>query len=152
MTKSPSRKEQIRNLLKQKNISIAVLAMHIGKSRGSLNSVLKSPHSLSEEDFKYYKKSIESIDTENYYEKYVRGAELPKKELIPSENDHKQKIRDFLNEHNIKAPFAALICGRTRASFSSLINRSSIQRISDDLYMEIISKLEEYVKNRDANK
>lgn len=149
MTKSPSRKEQIRKLLKQKNISIAALGLHIGKSRGSLNSMLKSPHNMSEEDFKYYKKSIESIDTDNYYEKYVRGEVLPKKNIIVPKDDKKKKIRDFLKEHNIKAPFAAIICGRTRASFSSLINRSSIQRISDDLYFDIISKLEEYVKNRD---
>lgn len=149
MTESLSRKDQLKQLLKQKNISVSVLALQSGKSRSSLQSLFKSSHNMSEESFQFYKKLIDSIDTENYYEKYVRGAELPKRELIVLENDNKQKIRDFLKTYNIRIPQAATICNRTHSGFTSLINRSPTQNISDDLYEEIISKLEAYVRSRD---
>lgn len=152
MTDSLSRKDQLKQLLKEKNISIAVLALQAGKSRSSLNSLLKSSHMMSEESFQFYKKIVDSIDTENYYEKYVRGKVFPKKEAINPDNDNKQKIRDFLKSHDIRIRLAANICNRTNASFLSLINRSASQKISDGLYEEIISKLEAYVRRGDSKR
>ncbi len=148
MPQSKTRKDQLKQLLKQKNISVSVLALQSGQSRSSLKSLFISSTTISEESFQFYKKIIDSIDTVNYYEKYIRGDVAVKREFPHGICLNKKRVHDFINNHNIKKSVAAKICNRTPTHFGTLINLSTQTRLSDKLANELISQLDNYVKQK----
>lgn len=152
MPQSKSRKDELKEILAEKNISVNVVASLSGRSRQTVRGQFNSKTRLSEEDYNFYKKIIDSIDTENYYEKYIRGDVSPKKEVLETRCENKIRIREFMASNNIRNLTAARICNITLQHFIALINLSNHHKLSDTKTNDILSKLEKYVKNKEKDK
>ncbi|WKZ71106.1 MAG: hypothetical protein QY331_07555 [Melioribacteraceae bacterium] len=150
MKNSKSYQQQLLDILKEKNISLNVVANLAGKSRQSVRGMFNTNLSNMREDtFLFYKNIIDSVDTDNYYEKYVRGPVSVKK--IPQKGTCKNKIliNQFLTTHGINKAFAARICNLTPSYFNAKTSLSNHYKLDDKKATEIISKLEEYVNSED---